>query len=327
MIKGLARATHAGVLKLGALGIPCSVLDNDLRVFSISGLHDAFGSRAKGRSAADEATPPLPPFLSAANVRAFISPELMHQLANPVSYRALTGGRPAIGYEATILRKMCDVLLDARAAGVLRLTQLPVARAAESLVRAFADVGIIALIDEATGFQYDRASHELRRLLEAYVVEDMRPWAKLFPDVFFRQIYRIHGWQYKPGVTQARLPPGCEHPIHQAQPRPAVLRRRSRARLHRWTTWRVRVAARRPPARRLRVGVRTLMPALHGRPGGASQPEPLRLRNRQAVAPPQSPCARCLRSCRAWTSAPPTEARQGEEAGDQRHHPARRGSL
>src|SRR5215467_8501200 len=30
----------------------------------------------------------------------------------------------------------------------------------------------------------------------------MRPWAKFFPDAFFRQVYRIHGWEYKPGVTQ-----------------------------------------------------------------------------------------------------------------------------
>lgn len=199
--KGLPRETHTGILKIGQ-GIPCSVLDNEMRVFSVNGLLRAFGSGAKGRVQLSDTESLVPSFLAAANVRPFISDELMRQIVNPVAYRSMTGGRPAYGYEARIIRKLCDVMLDARSAGVLRLPQLPIARAAEALVRAFADVGIISLIDEATGYQYDRASYELRRLIEAYVVEDMRPWAKLFPDAFFRQVYRIHGWQYKPGVTQ-----------------------------------------------------------------------------------------------------------------------------
>jgi hypothetical protein len=243
--KRLPKETHAGTLKLGA-GIPCSVLDNGMRVFSVNGLSRAFGSGAKGRAALEDGAP-VPAFLSATNVRPFISDNLLDQLANPVAYRAMTGGRPALGYEANILRKMCDTLLDARAAGVLRSTQLATAHAAEALVRAFADVGIIALVDEATGYQYDRASDELRRLVEAYVVEDMRPWAKLFPDAFFRQVYRIHGWQYKTGVTQgpryvgkfinkyvySRLPPRVLERLRELSP---VINKRRKHHLHRFLT-------------------------------------------------------------------------------------------
>jgi len=61
------------------------------------------------------------------------------------------------GYEATALADMCDVILDARKAGILAPQRLHIADQCEILVRSFARVGIIALIDEATGFQEDRA--------------------------------------------------------------------------------------------------------------------------------------------------------------------------
>jgi hypothetical protein len=242
-LKSLPKETHAGILQLGE-GIPCSVLDAKIRVFSVNGLLRAFNSRAKGRLAPDEGAIPVPAFLAPANVQPYISDELRSQLADPITFRS-KGGALALGYEATILRKMCDAMLDARTAGVLRLPQLPIAHAAESLVRAFADRGIIALIDAATGFAQDQASDELRRLVEAYVVEDMRPWAPLFPAAFFKQVYRIHGWEYKPGVTQgpryvgkfinkyvySRLPSGVLEKLRALSP---ILNKRRKHHLHRF---------------------------------------------------------------------------------------------
>lgn len=198
---GLPRETHSGVLKLGQ-GIPCSVLNNGKRVFSVNGLARAFDTGGKGRRAIDDGGLMVPPIIAAANMRPFIAPELLHKLENPIQYRSIHGGQPAMGYEADVLNLMCDALLEARAADALRATQQRAASAAEILTRAFAKVGVIALIDEATGYQADRASEELQRLVEAYVVEDMRPWVRFFPDLFFKQVYRIHGWTYRPGITQ-----------------------------------------------------------------------------------------------------------------------------
>lgn len=198
-IKGLPKETHSGVLKLGT-GIPCSVLDNGKRVFSVTGLLRAFGAGGKKRTTLESGIP-VPEFLSAVNLRPYISTELREKLENTIEFRGMHGGSHSYGYAADILNLICDAILDARAAGVLRPNQLRVAGAAEALMRAFSKVGVIALIDEATGYQADRASEELQRLVEAYVVEDMRPWVKLFPDRFFQQIYRIHGWKYQPGVT------------------------------------------------------------------------------------------------------------------------------
>jgi hypothetical protein len=79
-------------------------------------------------------------------------------------------------------------------------------------MKGLARVGIIALVDEATGYQEQRAKDELARILEAYVQEEYRPWTRMFPEEFFRQIYRIHGWPYKPG--NAKRTPFCGHLIN-----------------------------------------------------------------------------------------------------------------
>jgi hypothetical protein len=46
-------------------------------------------------------------------------------------------------------------------------------------------VGIIALVDEATGYQKVREKQALQLKLQAFIAEDMQEWAKLFPDEFW----------------------------------------------------------------------------------------------------------------------------------------------
>ncbi len=47
---------------------------------------------------------------------------------------------------------------------------------------AFAKTGLVAVIDEVTGYQYDRERDELQKLLSAYISEELMPWTKRFPD-------------------------------------------------------------------------------------------------------------------------------------------------
>src|SRR5207245_5511091 len=128
------------------------------------------------------------PFISAANLRPYISDEL-REMAEPIPYIGPTGSK-AFGYKAEILPAVCDVYLEARHDKALAHNQFPAARAAEILVRGLARVGIVALIDEATGYQETRARHELQRMLEAYVQAELRTWVNTFPDESFRAIYR-----------------------------------------------------------------------------------------------------------------------------------------
>ena len=226
--RGLPRETHAGQIRIDQLAIDCAVLDNGARVLSTRGLGRVFGSRMTGTNGALK----VPPFIASNAFIPFISEELMVRLTRPIIYRPKQAGRTAFGYEATLLLDICNVLLDARERGVLvRRQQLEYAAIAQVLVRAFAKVGIIALVDEATGYQADRARDELQTLLRAYVAEELMPWVKRFPNEFFRQVYRIQGWKYTEGVTKSPRYVGkvINRYIYGALPAPVLdeLRRRN----------------------------------------------------------------------------------------------------
>jgi len=193
------RAPHSGILKIGDTRIECAVLDDGTRVISQGTILEALGrERNTGRKKGDPENR-RPPFLSAQNLEPFISAELMEKLT-PIEYKMPGQRFISLGYRAETLPEVCDVYLAARAIpNTLQPNQFAAANAAEVLIRSLAKVGIIALVDEATGYQAARAQDELRRLLEQYVNEEFRTWVKTFPDLFFVEIYRLHGWRWVDG--------------------------------------------------------------------------------------------------------------------------------
>ena len=54
--------------------------------------------------------------------------------------------------------------------------------------------GIDALIDEATGYQYERAEDALQVKLRAFISEELRAWEKTFPDELWEEFGRLTGW-------------------------------------------------------------------------------------------------------------------------------------
>jgi len=96
--------------------------------------------------------------------------------------------------------------MDANRANVLGRRQKLIAERAEILLRGLAHVGIIALIDEATGYQTIRDREALQAILDAYLRKELAAWAKRFPDEFYEQMFRLRGWRWK-GMKVNR-PPG-----------------------------------------------------------------------------------------------------------------------
>lgn len=97
----------------------------------------------------------------------------------------------------------------ARDADVLKTEQEQrYAKAADTLMRAFATVGIIALVDEATGYQAEREKDELQKILSAYISPELMPWTKRFPPEFYEQMFRLRNWQYRPLSTKRPLTAG-----------------------------------------------------------------------------------------------------------------------
>jgi len=116
-------------------------------------------------------------FVSRDRINPFIDNALAERFAAPISFITSDGSR-ANGFEAILLADLCEAVLKAREAGKLQKQQEGIAMRCELLVRGFARVGIIALVDEATGYQKDRARGALARILEAFIAKELQP----FPD-------------------------------------------------------------------------------------------------------------------------------------------------
>jgi len=213
VIKHLPEATHSGVLSIGGSDIPCAVLSDGRRVLTQAAVIDALGkSRPSGGEAQKASIENLPIFLASPNLIPFISEDLRRS-SSPILFRAIRGGRQtaeggkggrgyALGFQAQLLPEVCRVFMDANDAGVLNKSQKRIAARCSILLRGMATVGIIALVDEATGYQYVRDRLALQEILDGYIGKELAKWAKRFPDEFYRQIFRLKGWTYNAGSSK-----------------------------------------------------------------------------------------------------------------------------
>jgi hypothetical protein len=235
--ENLPKATHTGTLKIGDTEIRCAVLSDGTRLLTQEGFLGALGRSTKPKGRSQQVTDGLPPFLATKSLEPLISKEILDTTV-PVVFLTATGGK-ALGYRAALLPKVCELFLQARTENLLTKQQMPIAEKAEILVRALAQVGIVALVDEATGFQYERDRDELHRLLSIYLAEERLAWAKRFPDEFYRQIYRLKNWTWPAGkaktqllghitndIVYERLPPGVLEALRELNPTVRETKRR-----------------------------------------------------------------------------------------------------
>jgi hypothetical protein len=198
-----ARATHMGVLRIADFEIPCYVLEDGTRVLSQRGLNDALGA-GQGGSTSDRAQK-LPRFLAATILEPLISKDLTVRISKPIKCLMPHGGTPASAIPASALPDVCQVWLKAKELGVLKTSkQLASAQKAEILHKALGQIGIIALVDEATGYQGIRPKDALQTYLEMLIRKELAAWAKKFPDEFYENIYKLKGWVW-PGMGKNRF--------------------------------------------------------------------------------------------------------------------------
>lgn len=180
-------------LRLGNLEIPCYVLDNGMRVFSGRGIQKAIGYDSKSGQW-------MSSFCKMEGVSSYLCAgdnSISERLSKPVKFKRNNAGgsqSTANGYEVTLLVDICSAIIDANRAGVF--DNDAIVRNADIIIRSVAKVGIIALVDEATGYQYERENDELQKILKAYISEELLPWQKRFPDIFYKELFRLNGWDY-----------------------------------------------------------------------------------------------------------------------------------
>ena len=232
-------------LVIGDIEIPCYVLENETRVLSQGGFLQAIG-RSRTPKAGTGGVDLTQSILAASNLKPFVS-ESLGVSTKPIRFLIASSGPIAYGYPAELLPKVCAVYLEARARGKLRQPQHHIAARAEVLLRGLATVGVIALVDEATGYQNLRAQRALAIILEKFIAKELQPWTKTFPYEFYTEIARLKGWppmysmkrpsvvgHYTNDIVYERIAPGLLKELRDVNPTLPTGRRQHQH--HQWFT-------------------------------------------------------------------------------------------
>jgi len=247
------QASHEGFVNLGTAQIGAAVLPNGKRL-----LTQATFLRAIGRSRSPKAgtgvlstADGLPFFLQAEALQPYISDEL-RMSTTPIFFRSKSGGR-AVGYDAELLPRVCEVYLKFRDECLSKDGQVPenykhIVKACDALMRGLATLGIVALVDEATGYQEFRDRQALQAILDKFIGKELAAWVKRFPDDFYQEIYRLRNWTWKgmavnrpqavagytKDIVYLRLAPGVLKELEKKNPVDERGRRKSKH--HQWLT-------------------------------------------------------------------------------------------
>ena len=212
-------------LVIGDIEIPAYVLEGEQRVLSQRGLTAGIGLNPGAGFR-------IPQFMNTKTLKPFFSKELGPALNNPIVFQNPVGGGTAYGYPAEIIEHIIDAVLDAHHAGALPDRYARVAERMDILNRGLRRVGIIGLIDEATGYQEVRAKQALATILEKFIAKELQPWTKTFPYEFYKEICRLKGWpsvyavkrpsvigRYTNDIVYERLAPGVLAELKAKTPR------------------------------------------------------------------------------------------------------------
>ena len=191
---GLPRASHQGRLPIGDVEIEVYNLFDKRRVIAKAAMARALNLKSEGGNAFLRT-------MTRKGVRSAISDALWEKIEKPIFFRHLdTDSGPggiADGYEATTLIEVCDALIQARNDLLLAPSQAFLAIQAEIIMRSSAKMGIIFLVDTATGYIEDAKREDYLKQWKEFVRSEFRAWEKEFPDQFADMIYKIYGLKRK----------------------------------------------------------------------------------------------------------------------------------
>lgn len=188
-------ATHRGFLNLMGAEIPCYVLNNGQKVIGRTSATEMLTGIKGGGD--------LEKYLGVNQLKPFIDMNLVLERMAAFSLPEVEGLEKSVkGLPTDLLIDICRGFVKAleahgRPDSDTKLTkrQLEIAVKASMFVAACAKVGLDALVDEATGYQYDRAEDALRFKLKAYLEDEMRKWEKTFPDELWIEFGRLTNWK------------------------------------------------------------------------------------------------------------------------------------
>ena len=184
----------SGILRLANSEIPCYVTESGKRILSGRQMQVALGLINPDYQG-EQAGSKLRRLFEYKRLKHFFNNDFPPDHFAPIM--CYEGKKGIHGYEANTLADICELMLEARSAGALTESQERIADQCEILIRGIFRVGIDALVDEATGYQDIRDRNELEAILDKYLRPYQARWAKRFPDEFYKELFRLKGWEWQ----------------------------------------------------------------------------------------------------------------------------------
>lgn len=240
----ILKSTHEGILKLGDIEVECHVLENSERILSSRDMLKAFDLQSTQQNQSRA----LATFFTRIKLISLSDKELSNHLSSPIRFARIgKGGKPTIGYMAELLPEICNAILKLNNRKYLPREYLKALERSRIILKSLSKIGIIALIDEATGYQEIRPRDALQKFLDKYLRKEYAAWAKCFPDEFYIELFRLKGWDWnkmklkKPSVVGRwtndivynRLAPGILEELRRLNP---IVDGKRKSKHHQWLT-------------------------------------------------------------------------------------------
>lgn len=195
-IPAMPIARWRGSLNIVGLEVPCYVLDDGQKIIGRTSATELL-TGIKGGGALEK-------YIAVKALEPFIDKDSVLERFVPFRLLEVEGlERGVKGLPADLMIEVCQSFVAAMQASLdpaspyTKLTdrQMQMAIKASMFLSACAKIGLEALIDEATGYQYERAEDALQVKLRAFIADELRAWEKTFPDELWGEFGRLTGWK------------------------------------------------------------------------------------------------------------------------------------
>ncbi|WP_196756293.1 P63C domain-containing protein [Gluconobacter oxydans] len=163
-----------------------------------------------------------------------IDENLRFKIENPIVFKYLDPGSELLvhGYETSTFIEVLQALMKARRTGDLAPSQYFLAENAEMLLVALANTTLDTLVYQETGYWTVVEGQKISDILDKYLVDQARKWAKTFPDDFWFKLIKTKGYpsylalkrpsfvgHWVNDLVYDRLAPGIREKLNKLNPR------------------------------------------------------------------------------------------------------------
>ena len=195
-IAAMPIARWRGMLNIVGLDVPCYVLSDGQKIIGRTSATELLTGIKGGGG--------LEKYLAVKALEPFINNDLVLERFVPFRLLEVEGLEKAVkGLPADLMIEVCQGFVAAMQSSFdpkstypkLTDRQIQMAIKASAFLSACAKVGLEALIDEATGYQYERAEDALQVKLRAFIADELRGWERTFPNELWVEFGRLTGWK------------------------------------------------------------------------------------------------------------------------------------